>query len=171
MQIVSYRRRFRSRAAALASAFVLACLSISPARADLEISGTSNFTFGTWSGTGNLSDNYDVCIYVTAADGGPNYKIKASTGHDPIFKLSDGSGHYLPFTVYWNDQTGSTGQQEMTAGDATSIGVQSGADTSSPTCSGAKNSNLELRFSSSDMGSAIAGAYSGTLTLTLLPPL
>ena len=150
-------------------ALVLICAS--SAEAARSLSSLSNFPLGTWSGSGPMGDDVplNVCVYVTADEGGPNYKIKASTGHDPDFKVSDGSGHYIIFDVYWNDQIGTTGQKKMTAGDETSIGTQSGADTTQSDCGGTMNGNIEIEFTESRLRAAVAGTYSGTLTFTLMP--
>ena len=139
------------------------------AYSDLQLSNISNFSLGTWSGSGSITDSYNLCVYVTAADSGPEYMIMGSTGNGSVFEVSDGRGNYIEFDVFWNDQTGSSGQLQMTAGSASSIGVQTGANTTESNCGGTMNANIEIRFSSGNLGSAIAGTYNGTLTLTLTP--
>ncbi len=130
-----------------------------------------DFNLGNWSGSGELRDNDDLCIGTT---GTSQYIIRADgQGSGNNFVLSNGSNQ-IPYRVFWNDTTGTSGNFELTSG------VQSANLTNPPNtfvsigggayiCTGARDANVEVLVEESALQAAEAGAYSGILTLTMVP--
>lgn len=130
-----------------------------------------DFDLGTWSGTGDLRDNDDLCIGTT---GTAEYIIRADgQGAGNNFILTNGS-EQLPYRVFWNDTTGTAGNFELTAG------VQSTNLTNPPNsftfiggnsyiCTGNRDANVEILVEESSLQAAKAGNYTGVLTLTMVP--
>jgi hypothetical protein len=130
-----------------------------------------DFNFGNWSGSGELRDNDDLCIGTT---GTAEYIIRADgQGAGNNFVLSNGSNE-LAYRVFWNDTIGTAGNFELAAG------VQSTNMTNPPntfsttdginyTCTGDRDANVEVVIDEAALQGAEAGAYSGVLTLTMVP--
>jgi len=131
----------------------------------IKISGMADIAFGTYSGTGDLNGNEDVCVYTNKASG--TYRVTGSgTGGGGAFTLQSG-GNNLAYNVYFNDVAGTTGEAALTAGSA--LNSQSGASTSSQTCGGSNNANFHVEILSTNLLAVPSGAYSGTLTLVVEP--
>ena len=133
----------------------------------VRISGVADIAFGTWSGTGNLSQSDDVCIYSSEASGLYAVTVTGS-GPSGSFELSDGGSGTIPFSVAWNDQTGTTGNSAVSA--TTPLTSQSGACDKSTSCSsgcGSNNANFEVTIDQSDLASATTGSYSATISILI----
>jgi hypothetical protein len=130
-----------------------------------------DFNLGNWSGTGELRDNDDLCIGTTGTD---EYIIRADgQGAGNNFVLSNGTSE-LAYRVFWNDTIGTAGNFELAAG------VQSTNMTNPPNtfvstgggnyiCTGDRDANVEVVVEEAALQAAEAGAYSGVLTLTMVP--
>ena len=70
-----------------------------------QISGLSDLAFGTYSGSGALTSNEDVCVYTN--DTTKNYHVLV-TDSAGSFEVVNGSNN-IPFTVAWNNAIGTTG--------------------------------------------------------------
>lgn len=131
----------------------------------IKISGMDNMAFGTWPGSGDLNDNQNVCVYTNKAAG--TYRITGTgDGSGNAFTMASG-GNTLAYSVYYNDATGTTGEQLLTAG--TPLTGQSGAHTTSQTCSGGTNGNYHVEVLETDLLAVPSGDYSGLLTLVVEP--
>lgn len=122
----------------------------------VQISDMNDFAFGNYSGTGNLSDTDDVCIY---RNGTGDYTVTAT-----------GSGTGNAFTM--TDSTDTIAYSVSLDGTALTAGTsvnQSGADASSADCGGTPNKTLAVSISEADLQAAQAGSYTGTLTLLVAP--
>lgn len=132
----------------------------------VRITGISDRAFGTWNGSSTMDSNDDVCIYTNKA--AATYYITATgSGTGGAFELDDGSSNVLPYHVYYNDVTGTTGEVEQTT--AIKSAQQSGADTSSQTCGGGNNANYHVRIVNTDLLVVPSGTYTGTLTIVVSP--
>ena len=138
----------------------------------VRIRNLRDFIFGIWNvGDGTLSDNDNACIANNAIFG--SYAVRATgdgNGFDPAaFTLSNGA-EQINYNVYWNDQTGTAGNQQLTAGL-----IQHGQTASAFSflfnvfgfC--VLNSNLEIEIPDTELQAASGGTYSGTLTLLIIP--
>jgi hypothetical protein len=134
----------------------------------VRISSITNFDFGNYDGASDpASLNSDTCVWTNDTAG--EYTVNATgDGASNAYTVSNGS-ETLSYTVYWNDQVGTSGSVQLSTGISTA--TQTGADTSSQTCSGGGTSNLEVRFAKSDILSKEAGTYSGVISLTVSPVL
>ena len=143
---------------------VLLCLplGIQSANAQLvRISGMDDFAFGSWSGSGNLTSSSTVCIY--RSSGGGNYSVTASgSGAGSSFTVASG-GSTIAYQVRWK-QVGNS-FSTLTASSPSSFAGAS----SSLTCGGSDNAEMEVQFSAANLGAASAGSYSGTLTFIIAP--
>ena len=155
-----------------------------------RISGIQDLTTANYSdntSSVSLQMNDDVCIYTNAA-AGDTYKIKvkgSSTcsgvdcpgdASDALAISNDNNDQYVPYTVYWNDETGVSSANRQVIGtkggaEATIASNQSGASRD-PNCvpTSGTNANFEIDFLRADILGVKSGAYTGTLTITLLPP-
>ena len=139
-----------------------------------RISGISDLSFGTFthdeSIRKSLSD--DVCVFTNDSSG--QYRITAhGNGKASAFTLvkSGDATSTLPYAVYWNDESGTTGNFALTAA-VTYPSNLSGANTSSSSCllGASSSANFEVIIATSDILDSKAGTYTGTLTLTISAP-
>ena len=130
---------------------------------------------GTWGGTGPLTANDNICIGRSgvALFGTGAYRVRAegdgTAGNPAAFTLSNGVDE-LFYNVYFNDQTGLTNRQQLTAG--TTLTGQSGGGFGMVFnlifgCA-FNNANLSIEVPESELQSHI-GTFTGTLSLTLIP--
>lgn len=138
-----------------------------PAR--VQITGLSDFTFGTLDPATAASTSKNVCVWSNTATKG--YNITATGdggGSGNAFKLSNGSTT-LDYGVQW---AGSSGQASGT-GLTTNTAASFTSAATTPTCgSGASpTASLIVNFSTAQMQAAVgsATAYTGTLTLVVAP--
>lgn len=138
----------------------------------IRIAGLRDFNFGVWNtGDGTLSDNDNVCIGKNDFFG--PYAIRAAgngDGGDPAaFTLSNGVDQ-IYYNVYWNDATGTASNQQLTAGLI--LHGQTGSFFSFlfnlfGFCF--SNANVQIDIPDTELSAASGGAYSGTLTLLVIP--
>lgn len=152
-------------------ALILALLAPMQAQALslMQITGLSDMALPSWSiGDAAPEATMDVCVYAVLPIAG-QYAIRASSPDG--FVLKNGM-QQIPYTLYWND------------GGAGNLGGALGAQlTNNVTLTGRQNANvlsalcllgvtgptarLTMRISSAAMTAALAGNYSGTLTLMI----
>ncbi len=129
------------------------------------ISGMADLNFGTWTGSGDLNQNENICVYTNQASG--NYTVTATgDGAGSAFTLTDGS-NTLPYNVYFNDVSGMAGEVALTATTANT--AQGGAHTTSQTCGGGNNANYHVEIEDTALAAVPSGTYSGTLTIVVEP--
>ena len=125
----------------------------------VNLTGADDMDLGTWSGSGDMSDDDDVCVW-SSTNG---YNVTATgDGAAGAFTLSDGS-NTLAYTVAWDDID--TQDQSLTSGvaltgqstDATSVVCAVGGDTA----------NVGVTITEAAVAAAPAGSYSGTLSVTV----
>ena len=99
-------------------------------------------------------------------DSGGQYTITA-TASEGAFQVEDGANN-IAYGVFFNDQTGTTGEASLTYNTASA--TQSGANTSSSDCSvGGLSANFHVQMTSANLSAAQPGNYTGTLILTVAP--
>lgn len=136
-----------------------------------RISGVGDLAFGSYSGSGSLTLNDDVCVWTNAASG--SYRVTAKgDGTDFAFvvKKQGDTSKTIPYSVLWNDESGTTGAISLSA-NVTSTN-QTGANSQSISCSSGSNAtgNFKVTLSQSDLLKAVSGSYSGVLTLVISAP-
>lgn len=147
-----------------------------------KISGIADLTTASYVGNGALSMNDDVCIYTNnLAD--TNYRITlqgsttCSGGSCPgtpsdVFAIAnDTNNQAVEYTAYWNDVATTTGRTAVgVKGGANATTANQGPSSQSVTCGGSPNANFSVDFTEADLLAVGAGAYTGTLTITLIAP-
>lgn len=132
-----------------------------------RVTGLSDFAFGSWTG-GNLSANDNLCIGVY---GTTQYRVSATGDGDGsdinAFALSNGTD-FLPYRFFFNDQTGTAGQLEISSNSVLLGQSATGSFLNLFGCF-SENANIDLLIENNALAEAGSGAYSGTLTLTMIP--
>ncbi len=132
-----------------------------------RISKIDDLSFGSYSGSGAMSLNDNVCVYTNASGGKYSVRVRGEgTGYAFIVKNTADVTKTIPFTVYWNDQQDTSGNFQVTANSPQDC---TGANTESVDCSVGLSytANFEVRFAASDLLSSKAGTYSGVLTFII----
>ena len=139
-----------------------------------RISGLRDLPLGTWSGSGPLTGNENICIgrtgtsFFTGA-----YRIRASGDGEPgdpsAFTLSNGA-QTLKYNAFFNDAANAgAGRAPLTGGvtlrNQSSFGLFLSLNVSR--CA-VNNANISVEVPESELQGA-NGAYEGTLTLLLTP--
>lgn len=131
----------------------------------VKITSVGDLGFGTYSGAlADLDQNDNVCIYRNNSAG--TYYVTA-TASEGDFELVDGVKAPIPYTVYFNDVEGTTGEIELEYN--TKSAQQSGANVTSLNCGGGTNANFHVNIAQADITVADAGSYTGTLILLVEP--
>lgn len=147
---------------------------------NLILFGMQTVSFGTWNiGDGSLSNTQSVCVGKTGFF--QDYAIQATgdgNSLDPsAFTISNGVDQ-INYTVHWTDDAGQTDMSPATTyfnqgGSAFSFfrnwlfgGLVGRACGAAGTIS---NADLEVRIPDTELGTAVGGFYSGTLTLLIIP--
>ncbi len=130
----------------------------------VRISQLDDINLGTWDGvTDPLAGFDDLCVYSSTRA----YKLTASgSGAASAFTVSDGGTNTIAYSVTWRD--------ENNVSQALTTGVQVSnipANHNSVTCNGGGNNNARVTVSmtAANLGAAVAGTYTGVLTLTVAP--
>jgi len=143
---------------------------------NVRITGLADMALGTWSGTGPLTAEDNICIGRTGVGPFSNagtYRILArgdgEPGNPAAFTLSNGATR-INYRAFFNDQAGTGGRQELTPGQAltgqSSLG-QWYFFNMAFNCA-VENANISIEVPEAELSSA-NGAYVGILTLTLTP--
>lgn len=137
-----------------------------PAR--VQISGLSDFGFGTLDPGSAASTAKNVCVWSNTGTKG--YNVTATgDGTASAFTLSNGSTT-LAYGVEWAGSSGQSTGTSLTTNTALT-GLTSTATT--PTCASgpATTASLIVKFSTAQLQAAVgsATAYTGTLTLLVAP--
>lgn len=128
----------------------------------VRISGLSDINFGTYSGTGNLESDQDICVYSNIVNG--RYDITTQgDGAGNAYTLTNG-GDTIPYSVFWSPSTGPSGGTPMTA--TTTLTNQLNANTQTDDCSvGGLSANIRVLMNDADLHGISNGLYSGTLSV------
>jgi len=134
----------------------------------VRISGLSDVPFGTIS---NFSTDYvrtqSVCLYAKAPPAN-HYRITATgSGNGGQFNLSSG-GNTLPYQVAWSNAPGQS-SGALFSPNIPLGGLPNSARNDNCSNGPATTASLIVTVKSSDLASAIAGIYSGSLTLLIAP--
>jgi len=134
-----------------------------------RISGIGDLALGTYSGTGTMTANDDICVYSNSSG---NYRVRITdnsemTANQFAVENAANTGQ-IAMEVRWNDVIGITGNVAVTYN--TPLASQTGANTQTTDCSvGGLKANLQVNFTQANLLAAPASAYSSTLTITIEP--
>lgn len=130
----------------------------------IRISDLNDFSLGTYSGSGEINANDNICVWRNRASA--QYKITA-TATEGAFKIKSGANK-LAYSVFYNDQIGTSGEIAVSYNTATA--TQTGANTQSSSCAvGGLVGNVHIKILEASLQRAQPGAYIGTLILTAEP--
>jgi hypothetical protein len=135
-----------------------------PAR--VQISGLSDFAFGTLDPSTAASSAENVCVWSNTATKGYNLTATGD-GASNAFTLTNGTTT-LAYAVEWAGTSGQTTGSALTTNNP-KTGLTSTA--TAPNCLSSTTASLVVKFSTAQMQAAVGGAtaYSGTLTLLVAP--
>ena len=141
-----------------------------------RLTGLTDIALGTWSGSGDLSANQNICVGRTGVGFFANgaYRIRASGDGDATdihaFTLTNGA-QQLYYDVFFNDQTGLAGRTPLTGGVMLSAQQGLGLFEILNTLFGCavRNANVSITVPQSELEAVPGGIYTGTLTLVLIP--
>jgi hypothetical protein len=146
----------------------LACIILvwaTPLAAQVQITGLSDIQLGSWDGSSDMAGEDSHCVL---APHGGSFSIQA-TGDGPgnAFSLQNGAFH-LPYGVSYND---GSGWSPMTSGRPLSGQKGEPNPNQLQRCLAGRRSpeRVRVRVLARDLGAAIAGGYSGRLTLLVAP--
>ena len=132
----------------------------------VQISGLSDIAFGEVDISNSASNAQDVCVWSNTS--GRGYNITATgSGAGNAFTLSDGTNE-LAYAVEWADSSGASSGSALNSGSALA-GLSSTA--ANPTCSSGpgESASLIVNMTQAELQAAVAGSYTGTLTLVVAP--
>ena len=130
-----------------------------------RVTSLDDISFGTWSGTGDLSVADDICVWVS----GGGYEVTAEgNGTGNAFELTNGSDT-INYTVKWDDVAGSTSGSTMTSGSTLGSQTSSATSTDCDGGSGTMTATVQVDIAEAELGAAGSGAYNGVLTLLIAP--
>ena len=161
----------RGRAWRCAAASVLAIAAMAtPAQLaaqsqNVRVTKLADVTFGGLTNLGvDASSSQDICVY--ANTNGNRYRVTA-TGSGPAgsFALNSGA-NLLPYEVQWNTAPGQSSGLQLSANSA-QTGLTSTATQQTCNSGPLTSASLILLLRSTALSSAMAGTYSGTLTLMI----
>jgi len=137
--------------------------------ADIIISSVLDPAPQKWSGTGPIQLTQTVCVGWTPPGGAAQYTITATgTGSAGTFYLQGPSPvatDVIPYTVQWGNSATSTSGISLTPGLAVAITPNPRSNTNCKSV----NTTVILTIQASDLQNAIAGTYSGILSMTVQP--
>ena len=154
-----------------AIAFGACVLLLPPAPAFAEdkvrITGLSDVSFGTVTSFATDSvRSQSICVYAKSAL--DNYRVTATgSGNGGAFALSSGTDT-LPYEVQWNDMPGQTSGAQLSANSALT-GQHSTAQKDDCSKGPATTASLIIVLRAAAVAGAIAGSYSGSLSLVIAP--
>lgn len=138
-----------------------ACL---PAELCARITGLTDQPLGTWGGTGDLTSNYTMCVYVQN-DNENNYEITGTgTGAGNAYILSNGTDD-ISMTVEYEEDT-APGWVVLNENIAT---IFPNPDTTDEICGGGDTGKIRVTVDESVMQYTTSGSYSGTVNLLVSP--
>lgn len=133
------------------------------------VTGMADLAMGSWSGSGNATDNEDIRIAGNDDQGTPTYQVtltgSGAASAFTIARTAPAVGPAIAYTVAFNDVTGTAGGTSATTGVAITgqTGIHQALDTAGD------NANILVTVSSAVLLGAPRGSYSGTLTIVVAP--
>lgn len=128
----------------------------------VRIRGMRDFAFGTYTGTGALTDNENINV---SSNYTGTYSVTGrGSGAAFAFTLTDGS-NLIPYSVAYNDATGTSGQAALT----TNVALTGQTGIVKPLGTATDNANYQVDITEANLQAVDAGAYSGVLSLIITP--
>ena len=157
------------RSLSLALALAAASASVSPAWAQsARIAGLEDVNFGMIGAVVDQSNSQDVavCAYRNKPQNLDYSVIAIGSGSGGAFQLTSGTS-ILPYDVQWADLVGQTGGTMLQPGVAAPGFGNAANGFDCPQLP--DTASLTVTIRAADLASAQAGAYSGSLQITIVP--
>jgi hypothetical protein len=130
----------------------------------VQISDVENVGLGAWAGSGNMVASTDFCVY---RSGGDDYKLTLTTDEGAFSVRSATTTDSIAFSVKVDDDLNASDGESMTYNSASAVAL---AGSSSLTCSGSDNAQLEVTFAEAALQAAsTANDYDATMTIFVEP--
>ena len=130
----------------------------------IRFTGFIDFS-GTWDLSNDLNWNQDLRVSTNYGTAAREYSVVATgSGTGGAFTITDGVAT-IAYSVWFNDQTGTTGRVALTSG--TPLSNQTGA--TKPLSTATLNANISATVTNANMSGNDAGIYSGTLSVIVTP--
>ncbi len=137
----------------------LLCIGIAPSLvwADVQVTLFSDINLSSWSGTGNLVDTNELCVY--RSNTGQNTYDLSVTENEGSFNFRAG-GYSIPYTVKVNGASVTHGSTHAMSNASNTSG-----------CGGTPNVTIEVTVLESALSAAMADAgYQTQLIVTVSMP-
>ncbi|MCB1692524.1 MAG: hypothetical protein KDI19_07130 [Pseudomonadales bacterium] len=130
----------------------------------VQITSVEDITLGAWSGSGNLTGSTDFCVY---RSGGDDYQLTLTADTGAFQVDSATASDSIAFTAKVDDDLDASDGESLAYNTATSAAL---AGSSSFTCGGSDNAQLEVTFAEAALQAAsTANDYQATVTLLVEP--
>ena len=130
----------------------------------VRVSAVDDLDLGSWSGSGDLTQADNVCVWTTT--GGYNITATGDGGTGSDFALNNGTQD-LAYSVKWGDSAGAA-TDGLTSGSPLG-GQVSGANSTDCNSGTSLTATVEVEILGADLSSADSGTYTGVLTLVIAP--
>lgn len=149
-------------------ALCLLCFLTQQARAIIfvQVQGLSDMNLPTWGiGDPAVSTGINFCIYSTLS---ADYSVTVSSSGG--YKLQSGA-KVINYTLSWDDSgAGNLGSGSGTAlTNNVAVSGRKNANFLTPLCLLGPNARLNLKITQAEMTSALAGTYTGVITIMISP--
>ncbi|PCJ16451.1 MAG: hypothetical protein COB04_10870 [Gammaproteobacteria bacterium] len=133
-----------------------------------QISGMDAFSFGSWSGTGDLDAERTMCVYHNG-DGSYRVTFTDNSALSVGFAVENAADTAaIPMEVRFVATLASTGNVAVTYNTAETQAALA-ANISAPGCGGVDNANIQVVITEADLNNASAGAYDSEITVVVDP--
>jgi hypothetical protein len=150
--------------------FLVLCRPANAILDTIQISNLTDFNLPSWNlGDGDVNASINICIYALGVPTLNTYAVRASSPDG--FVLVNGS-HQIPYTLSWEDSGGGNlgSNSGTTLTNNVKLTNRNNANILSSNCSlGGNNARLYLKITQAAMTAALAGTYTGTITLLISP--
>lgn len=130
----------------------------------IQITKLQNFTFGAWSGIGNIQSIRDFCVFRNGS-GGFSINSSGSNNSGGRFRVSSGSSG-IPYQIEFSD---GGAWYAATPGTTLNESVTGFAGGSVRDCGGGTNHRMRVTMLEADLASSPSGNYSDTVTISVQP--
>ena len=144
----------------------------------IQITRMDDLAIGTFASLDEaVTVTDEVCVFTTGVD----FLVGASSTSGAFELTGRDSGHRLPYTVSWGDETLATGEAAdsildtvpgilgAAAGGPVDTAFSSVQSVTDAACEGAGNASYSVTIAAEDFNAAPRDAYTDTLTLSVTP--
>lgn len=133
----------------------------------VRLNGLKNaFNFGNWnpdSGGDEVNADPGVCVWSNHSSG--HYTVTATTTTG-TFEATSGADA-VPFAVWWSESAGISTVEASDAELDYGVAATFSTDAATTACTGGDTASVVIAFGEEVLGSAVAGSYSASVTLTV----